>query len=265
MKKILILALAAATMLSCASGSGNQNAKNGVLPGKFSVSAETQVQFSQGNLQYLPSTQTWRFAQNQFDTIGVTNTQIADDYEGWIDLFGWGTGVNPTITATDNQQYPDYADWGTNSITNGGSSDFGWRTLTFEEWDYLFAKRNDAKDKYGVGEVNGVEGLIILPDEWELPEGLTFNKGLAKDLGSKAASINCYSLEQWSKMEKNGAVFLPQAGERKGTKMVSDYGHYWTATPYNYAQAYNIFISPIGFMFKSWGSRYYGNAVRLVK
>ena len=89
MKKILVIASAALALLSCAgNGSKNPNAKDGALPGKFSVSAETQIQFSQGNLQYQPSTKTWRFAQNQFDTIGPSNALIAEDYEGWIDLFG---------------------------------------------------------------------------------------------------------------------------------------------------------------------------------
>ena len=116
-----------------------------------------------------------------------------------------------------------------------------------------------------MGEVNGIQGLIILPDEWELPAGLTFNKGLAKGFGSKASSINCYSLEQWNKMEKNGAVFLPEAGTREGTKIQPECGYYWTATDYNYAQAYKIFISPIGFNYKSWGGRKYGESVLLVK
>lgn len=266
MKKILVIASAALALLSCAgNGSKNPNAKDGALPGKFSVSAETQIQFSQGNLQYQPSTKTWRFAQNQFDTIGSSNALIAEDYEGWIDLFGWSTVNNPTQTSTDNQDYPDFTDWGTNSISNGGGNNAGWRTLTFDEWQYLFAKRDEAKNKYGVGEVNGIQGLIILPDEWELPAGLTFNKGLAKGFGSKASSINCYSLEQWNKMEKNGAVFLPEAGTREGTKIQPECGYYWTATDYNYAQAYKIFISPIGFNYKSWSGRKYGESVRLVK
>ena len=225
MKKIVVFALAAFALLSCGgSGSQNPNAKNGALPGKFSVSAETQIQFSQGNLQYQPSTKTWRFAQNQFDTIGSSNALIAEDYEGWIDLFGWSTANNPTLTSKDNQAYPDFTDWGTNSISNGGGNNAGWRTLTFDEWQYLFAKRDEAKNKYGVGEVNGIQGL-----------------------------------------EKNGAVFLPEAGEREGTKIHPDCGHYWTATDYNYAQAYNIFVSPIGFNYKCWSGRKYGESVRLVK
>ena len=46
----------------------------GGLPGLFSINAHGgQVRIAQGNLQYLASTDTWRFASNQHDTIGVDN------------------------------------------------------------------------------------------------------------------------------------------------------------------------------------------------
>ena len=85
---------------------------NGVLPGVFSVSENRQVHFSQGNLQYQASTNTWRFAVNQWCLVGHTylyeeeeehwgnvyvngmpcdNSSISSNYSGWIDLFGWGT------------------------------------------------------------------------------------------------------------------------------------------------------------------------------
>lgn len=77
---------------------------SGVVKGLFSVSEDKQVLFSQGNLQYQASTNTWRFAENQFDFVGdnirgnvmengekCDNALIASDYAGWIDLFGWGT------------------------------------------------------------------------------------------------------------------------------------------------------------------------------
>ena len=47
-------------------------AVNGKLPGKFSVSATKVVCFSQGNLQYKASTNTWRFAEEQYDFVGDT-------------------------------------------------------------------------------------------------------------------------------------------------------------------------------------------------
>lgn len=43
----------------------------GAINGLFSVSATQQVYFSQGNLQYQASTNTWRFAENQWDYVGI--------------------------------------------------------------------------------------------------------------------------------------------------------------------------------------------------
>ena len=59
----------------------------------FTVAEGKQVTFSGGNLQYTQSTQTWVFAEHQYDTIG--NANITTGAEGnkvladKIDLFGW--------------------------------------------------------------------------------------------------------------------------------------------------------------------------------
>ena len=52
----------------------------GALSGEFSVSATTKVHFSQGNLQYQASTNNWRFAAHQYDTIGGANANISPTY-----------------------------------------------------------------------------------------------------------------------------------------------------------------------------------------
>lgn len=73
-------------------GGGSTGAgTEGSLVGKFSVSETKQVVFSKGNLQYQASTDTWRFAENQYDYVGEANENISATYDGWIDLFGWGT------------------------------------------------------------------------------------------------------------------------------------------------------------------------------
>ena len=66
--KILILPLLFWAVLASAQNTGE-------LPGVFSVAEGRQVQFSQGNLQYQPSTATWRFAEHQYDMIGATNAK----------------------------------------------------------------------------------------------------------------------------------------------------------------------------------------------
>ncbi|MBQ3672922.1 MAG: hypothetical protein II928_00430, partial [Paludibacteraceae bacterium] len=146
----------------------------GYLPGRFSVAAGKQVQFSQGNLQYKASTNTWRFANAQIEYIGEGNTNISPTYEGWIDLFGWGTGSNPTLATTNNTDYAVFTDWGVNAISNGGNEANLWRTLTAAEWEYLFRGRTNAEQLFSLGTVNGMGGCIILPDDWTAPEGITF-------------------------------------------------------------------------------------------
>ena len=47
--------------------------------GVFSVSADKQVTFSKGNLQYTQSTNTWSFAENQYDYLGQANIAIDAD------------------------------------------------------------------------------------------------------------------------------------------------------------------------------------------
>jgi uncharacterized repeat protein (TIGR02543 family) len=84
---------------------------NGATNARFSVRANKMVRFSRGNLQYQASTNTWRFAENQYDTIGADNTNISATNTGWIDLFGWGTGSNPTNTSTNNGDYSSFTDW----------------------------------------------------------------------------------------------------------------------------------------------------------
>lgn len=227
--------------------------ENGSIKAAFSVSAHKQVYFSQGNLQYQASTETWKFADNQYDMIGNDNANISENYEGWIDLFGWGTsGYNskyPYMTSRTVHDYGDSLnhiagtnyDWGVhNKISNGGNQAGLWRTLTIFEWVYLIETRTDASDKKGVASVNGLNGLILLPDEWTLPEGIVFTSGVANQKGCEYyATINSYTASEWSKMEANGAVFLPAAGYRDGTNVyfVGTYGYYWSATTLEYPYA----------------------------
>ena len=94
----------------------------------------------------------------------------------------------------------------------------------------------DKKSKYGVAEVNGVQGLVLLPDDWVLPEGVTFNIGVAIGMDSKYYKTkNLLSLEEWTKMEAAGAVFLPAAGYRIETDILfdGDDGYYLSSTAKN--------------------------------
>ena len=263
-------------------------------PAEFSVSNTKKIYFSQGNLQYQASTGTWRFAENQWDFVGdatngtvyengvkCDNTSISATYEGWIDLFGWGTsgwnsGANAYQPYSTNYEYSDYypggdstnsltgdyanADWGIyNAISNGGNQAGMWRTLTISEWDYLINTRTDAVSKKGFASVNNVNGLILLPDDWTLPAGVTFtvNDNFAQ---------NTYSADDWAKMESNGAVFLPAVGDREVTYMsnIGRIGNYWSSSVNEeYVRCLSIRGSYAGTDDRF--RRHFGRPVRLVK
>ena len=246
------------------------------LEGAFSVAADKQVAFSKGNLQYTQSTKTWEFANEQYEIIGnanVTNGALADK----IDLFGWSAN-NTTAqwgisTSTDIADYSgDFVDWGKN-IGDGNT----WRTLTIDEWAYLFQSRTDASSKYGVARINlnadgsqYTNGIIVLPDSWTCPSGITFKSGLASSYGAQYyADYQTFTLSQWEQLEQAGAVFLPAAGSRPGSSMyfVQVYGYYWSSSLYaddlNYA--YGFYFCSNNLNPQDYGNRYIGQAVRLAQ
>jgi len=268
--KFLFIGLLCLSLLSCEKDNkrekdvfGDKNQKEqeeieekkevrGFLPGVFSVSDTTKVQFSQGNLQYQASTDTWRFAEHQYDMVGIgygitdneedcyvggtvlnsDNREISPTYSGWIDLFGWGTGKNPTNVSKNYEDYSIFEDWGYNEISNGGNIDSVWFTLSSEEWNYLLNDRPNASSKKGVACVNDVNGLVLLPDDWTLPDGAHFTSGFT--LG-EYKSVNNYTDSEWKDMESAGAVFLPAAGLRDfGNNGIyvdgcGKNGYYWTS------------------------------------
>ena len=252
---------------------------DGALPGLFSVSATKQVHFSQGNLQYQASTKIWRFAEHQYDYVGTQtadndgyyggnvsgsdNRSISSTYSGWIDLFGWGTGDNPTLASMYDADYSTFVDWGCNPISNGGNAAHLWRTLTNAEWYYLLEGRPNASSKFATGNINGVGGLIILPDNWTQPSECAFTSGFAPDW-----TLNSYTLAQWEQMEDAGAVFLPAAGERSGEYVVyaGRFGIYWSSDPTDESRAFRMgFSSDINDLGNPFNNRNTGYSVRPVQ
>ena len=234
----------------------------------FSVSQTKYITFSPGNLQYHPANNKWRFAENQTDYIGDANSNCSSTYNGWLDLFSWSTATTNFGVST-SEDYNDYSgtfvDWGINTIGNDEPNT--WRTLTFDEWDYLLNTRTNASDLRGVAQVNGVNGLIFLPDNWTCPTGVSFKSGFHSSGGlSYYAAYQTFTAEQWSKLEAAGAVFLPAAGYRYGTTVayVQEYGNYWSATEDDSNGAYYLFFySGRAYLYNL--NRNSGRSVRLVK
>ena len=225
----------------------------------FSVSATKQVLFAPGNLQYTQSTNTWSFAENQYDYIGEANAS-GDALADKIDLFGWSTSATNFGVSTSgaNGDYSgSFVDWGTNQI--GSDAPNTWRTLTNEEWTYLLNTRTNKSSLRGLAQVNGVTGLILLPDNWTCPSGVTFTSGFPGE-------YQTFSANQWSKLKSAGAVFLPAAGNRNGSNIqyVQSRGYYWSATKYNDDIAHCLrFLSTLAKI--DTNGRSAGFSVRLVK
>ena len=240
------------------------------IPKYFSVSAESQVTFSPGNLQYHPKNKEWRFAPSQLNYIGDDNSKLSATYNGWIDLFGmsgtYKSDFGVSTSTTDYDYSGSFVDWGTNTI--GSDAPNTWRTLTNNEWEYLFNTRTNAESLHGIAQVDGVNGMILLPDNWKCPSGVTFKSGHYSDYGADYyAAYQTFTADQWSKLEAAGAVFLPAAGYRYGTTM-GDVplwgGTYRSRTSYNSNYSYCLRFSS-GAHNTDWRNNSKGYSVRLVK
>ena len=179
--------------------------------GKFSISAHKTATFATGNLQYHTGDTTWRFAKQQYQVVGEQNINLGDSaFSGWIDMFGWSTsetyfGVDPS---NSNELYDgEFVDWG--KVFEGEN----WSTLSADEWKYLLNTRENADSLKQTAKVDTIIGLLLFPDGWVMPEGVVVEA--EKDKYFEVDIYN-YTLEQWTKLEQAGALFLPAAGRRAG-------------------------------------------------
>ncbi len=244
---------------------------------------------------------------------GSDNRRISAYYSGWIDLFGWATsgyhdpadkknkhfkpysyettgdirdldvynafGYGPTWNNYKSLSITgDYAnyDWGVfNKISNGG--DAKWRVLSTAEWEYLWQRTINGNRSYHYVTVNGVAGLILLPDNWKAPEGISFvvydyftaeeyDVMLEKDPTARYKLLN-FSLAEWNKMEKAGAVFLPATGYRAEKKLfgVGREGKYWSSDASDSEMGGVFSFEPYSITANAFIWRYEGHSVRLVK
>ena len=259
------------------------NTPTGAINGKFTISAEgDQVYFSQGNLQYIGSASTpyWKFADNQWDILGSAQNGSSPSKDR--DLFCWGTSgydhgaicYQPWSTSTRNSDYYAYgsssynlcdqtrkADWGYNAISNGGNlENSGWRTLTRAEWAYVFDTRNTTSGiRFAKANVNNVNGVIILPDDWNT-DYYSLN---STNTGGANYSSNTITAEQWTTLEQYGAVFLPAAFYSDGGYVYTtdSIGYYWSAS----RGAFRVSFSYMSLSTGGTGACSTGRSVRLVR
>lgn len=254
-------------------------------------------------------------------TTKCDNTKAAETYEGWIDLFGWGnTGYNYRNLSTASSYQPAYQPWGwhktasyhgpvSTDLSIDEGSDWGacmagnWFSLSAQEWDYLLGmkdntsypigntSRHNAQQKKGFATIvidpqsypATVTGLVILPDDFDFPEGenelwkplddedlanylylsvdtkasyynsTLYSSSYFVDItNTKNISGNYYTFDRWKAMEDNGAVFIPTAGCKSSSQTSYSnangdaYGYIWTRSFKDATYAYNVIFGYFG-------------------
>lgn len=248
----------------------------GAIPGLFTINADgDQVFFSKGNLQYDGTN--WKFADNQYDVLGANGTGANGMATGYpMDLFTWGNTSSSTA-------------WGSSSAYNSsadlsGDTDWGsrmgsgWRTLSKDEWKYVFGNNSGDKRsgatvggtsnaRYTEATINtdgtGVNGVILFPD------GATFAASEATWGTINAASAwgtQC-TTAQWTALEAKGCVFLPAAGIRgiASVNVVGSNGYYWSSTAGGKDYGYNVKFGSDSVNPADFNGHGNGHSVRLVR
>ena len=199
------------------------------LQGEFSVSSVKKIWFAKSNLTGWCYEDDWSLPAKQYTIKG--NANMSDGYvANEVDLVAWSTPRNYYGTYFgygDNDENTvarfqgPFVDWGESEgvISLMGS---GWQTPSAAEWGYVLSERPNAASLKATATVADVNGLVLLPDEWEAPAGVTVADG------------GTYTDEQWTALEEAGAVFLPAAGKMNDGLSVVEVGtsgYYWTSTP----------------------------------
>lgn len=286
----------------------------------YSVASNRTVLFGSSNLQYIADHDVFTFGKWQGAYMGAGGgNETAPASRGNsglpIDLFGWGCSGGDyagyrrhwkpydcvyyssgssfayyygIVYGSSNYSYniaATGADWGVANRMISERVRTGWRTLTADEWVYLFSGRKNASALRAKCNIDGTKGLILLPDDWSLPDGANL---VTDVLSSTTYASNTMTRDDWDVLENAGAVFLPATGYRSGvtasssTTTADDYsgsakpsvgdgdhsgnptGSYWSTT-YSGSSAYRFYFANGNTTAKSAGDRYKGYAVRLVR
>lgn len=218
----------------------------------FSVSASKRVIFAPGNLQATTTDKgshwTWHFAAHQYDYIGnaTANNKINGpgtvSESGTVDLFQRSTNEKYGISNYDSSVTGGvFNDWGTMNIDGKGVN--YWRTpttakndATETDWKYVLRTRSTGVTigsvpnaryslaKITIEENKSVNGLIIIPDKFVVGNIPDINWGTINTYSSW--STEC-SIDDWTKLESAGCVFLPITARRSGSNFYdTDKGNY---------------------------------------
>ena len=304
-------------VINTSSGGGSSaSVPEGALPGEFSIGSK-KVYFSKGNLQATTTdggtTWTWAFAENQWDYIGGKSlqnqgTETGNNYvngigtvsaNGTVDLFCWvgassiweGAAMYGICSSDEDAYYNKENGYGTGATEAlksdwGNTMGSGWRTLTSDEWKYIFGVNSgDKRTGSTVGSTNngcytyatintddtGVNGVILFPDGETIANDAVTSWGAINDKNTSWEVCTKCTSDQWNALADKGCVFLPAAGRRQegynksqvvnNTEIV---GYYWSSTPFAASSGVAFYYGPSYQYLGNPSSRYFGSSVRLV-
>ncbi len=196
-------------------------APRGAINGKFAVSSDKQVYFSQGNLRcsgVKSDTPVWSFAEHQYEILGDANVTakwygvLADT----IDVFGYSTdNVNSNFGTSGSHSSSDFSgnfvDWGTNTIMGYAANT--WSTLTRAEFSYLVQNNRCTMGRVAITTTDTLLGLMLLPSDFIAPTGITVQELVNKSsFTEEEYKDNVYNTTAFAQLEEKGVVFLPCAG-----------------------------------------------------
>lgn len=229
----------------------------GALLGKFSVSSDRQVYFSQGNLwlgnwiydrtmetEYYFEDHQWQH-QPLRDSTWLMSHRNHFFWSKFQEITLWDLFPDPEnhattedVIFTNETETTPRKDFGV--VVNGKRRVGLWRTLSYAEWHYLLEERpmTYGKPRYTNwwGGVKVEEpifyGVFIYPD----------------DYNGKPVDKNLFT---WKELNDAGVAFLPMAGIRERTKIVQmpgapyHVGWYWSSTPdsKNVRNACSVYIA----------------------
>ena len=225
------------------------------VPHPFSVSATKKVYFSNGNLWYKVSDNTWHFENEQYGyhttpNIGSTYAPsgfVVTSSDGY-GLLDWSVGATNNYGVTHRMAEGPFVDWGHHPIIGGDGTTVypagTWYTLTVEEWAWLVVgggrdvpgytfptptnrwPRQRAFCEVDFGSSVKRKGLVLMPDDY------TGDIRSYENNGSMSNS-------KWIELQQAGAVFLPAVGMGGSADggysyesySFNNYCFYWSATP----------------------------------
>lgn len=244
---------------------------------KVTVNASgKQVYFSQGDLEYNTTNDTWQFGE---ESDSYTSFNVPPIYD--IFRFGNCTGSNPEA-APATADLTGSTEWGNLPITNGGNiANNGWRTPSLDEYTYMLKTRTTNITINGISnchflqckvisEKGPVKGLVVFPDNFadNMPVDIDYSGWNANNLDTRREGGVSYnvsyveiSADDWAKLCRVGCNFLVEDGWFKDEGPANDHsyqgdaGIYWTSTMLQDSKmnnAYVLYFNNQGVTLKTW-------------